>query len=102
MLMRRSLAATAIMLAEVHRRRVAVGRYRVERDRALADPNISAAKHLRLTFDGAGMTTFALCALAGISRETLRKIEAEDPSVSRASLRRVARVLGVRVSDLLP
>lgn len=87
---------------EVHRRRNAVTRFRQERDRALADPATTALKRARLTFNGGGMTTAALAALSGVSRETIRKAEADPRSVSRGVLRRLCTTLKVTVREVAP
>jgi hypothetical protein len=86
---------------DAQRRRIAVGRFTGERGRALAD-SPSALRRARLNFEGAGMSTAALVALSGISRETLRKAEADPSSVSAATLRRLASALGVPTATVLP
>lgn len=85
--------------AEPHRRRNAVARFQGERDRALA-AGCSNLKAARLHYGGGGISAQALAILSGISRETLRKAEADPASVSRATLRRLATTLGVPFAEI--
>ena len=86
---------------DAHRRRIAVRRFEQDRARALADPDCSAVRRARLTAAG-GMTVAALAALSGVSRDTIRRAEQNDPRVSDAVWRRLASALGVRVKDVRP
>ena len=83
---------------DAHRRRIAVARFRQEAARALAtDP--PALKRARLEVP---MTQAALCALAGVSRDTLRRAEGGDSRVSPRTWHRLAVTLGVRAKDITP
>lgn len=81
------------------RLKIAVARARQERDRALA-ADASPLRAARLNFNGAGMTTLALARLANVSRDTIRRAEADPSSVSLATLRRLAAALDCRVRDI--
>jgi len=77
-------------------RRNALARFAQEKAAALADPECSTVKRLRYEAD---MSASALAIMAGVSRDTLSRAE-RGGNVSPASLRRIARALGVSVAAL--
>lgn len=94
---RRMNRAVAAAGSEAHRTRIRTGRWEQERAKAHAD---RAASPLKLARLDRGLSQRTLALLCGCSRETIRRAESGDDTVTIKTWARIANVLGVRVADI--